>query len=306
MTNTETTSATEAEAVAKLVGENPDVPRLVTLKRGDENEAQVMVLGAGLEVHDLKPFLDEYREAPERRKGTATLADLESFIAHANRFKSPESILFCDRLASQPRLVSILDYHAKGHAGAPDWGQHRGSYAFPFSDEWKKWAGSNGKQMQQAAFAQFIEDRITDVSDPGQVKNVQDYQPLLELLGTSFALPMKLIELSRGLSVRENAKVKNAVNLATGEASVQFETTLAGDDGAPLKVPGAFLITIPIFHGGAAYRIPARLRFRAGGGSIVWWYDLHDPQRRLDDAIDLACKKAAQETDLPLLMGTPE
>lgn len=304
--NTETTSATEAEAVAKLVGENPDVPRLVTLKRGDENEAQVMVLGAGLEVHDLKPFLDEYREAPERRKGTATLADLASFIAHTNRFKSPESILFCDRLAAQPRLVSVLDYHEKGHAGAPAWGQHRGSYAFPFSDEWKKWIASNGKKMGQAQFAQFIEDRITDVSDPLTANTGQAYKELLELLGTSFATPSKLVELSRGLSVRENAKVKNAVNLATGEANVHFETTLASDDGAPLKVPGAFLIAIPVFHGGIAYRIAARLRFRAGNGAIEWWYDLHDPQRRLDAAIDEACAVAAQETALPLLMGTPE
>lgn len=297
-------SETETEAVAKLVAEDPALPRVIQIERGDAKRAAVLVHGEGLEVHDLRPFLDEYLERPERRKGFAVLTDLPSFIAHTKRFASEHSALFCDE--SAPRIVAVLDYHAKGADGLPAWCEHGSQYQFPLSDEWRKWVAKNGKQMPQGEFAQFIEDRIVDVSDPGEAKTAQAFAPLLALLGTSFASPSKLLELSRGLSVRENSKVKNAVNLATGEGSVHFENVVSGDDGAPLKVPGAFLIAIPIFRNGIGYRMAARLRFRANAGGIVWWYELHGADRQFHEAVAEACALASKETNLPLFMGSAE
>lgn len=297
-------SETEAEAVANLVLPAAAMPRIIPIERGTSNSAAVLTVGEGIEVHDLKPFLDEYLPRPERRRGVAVLNDLPSLVAHANRFKSPHSALFCDR--SVPSIVSVLDYHEPGGDGDAAWGQHRGLYAFPLSDEWQKWKGRNGKPMPQGDFAAFIEDRITDVSDPSEANTAQAFQPLLELLGTTFASPSKLMDLSRGLSVRESSKVRNAVNLATGEGALHFETTLAGDDGAPIKVPGAFLIAIPIFRNGVGYRMAARLRFRAKDGGITWWYELHGADQQFDRAIAEACTFAAKETGLPLFMGSPE
>lgn len=298
-------SETEAEAVASLATESPELPRTIEIERGDGDRAQILTTGSDITVHDLRPFLDKYLPRPERRKGTAVLADLPSLVAHTKRFASEHSAIFCD--ATVPKIVAVLDYHEKGAHGAPAWGQHRAVYQFPLSEEWKKWTGRNGKPMGQGEFAQFIEDRITDISDPSQAPTAaQSFAPLLELLGTTFASPSKLLELSRGLAVRESARVKSAVNLATGEGTVHYETTLTGDDGAALRVPGAFLLAIPIFRNGAGYRLAARLRFRAKEGAVSWWYELHGVDAQFDKAIAEACKLVGDETGLPLYMGQPE
>lgn len=296
--------STEAEAVAELATESPDLPRTIEIKRGDGDRAQILTTGSDIAVHDLREYLDKYLPRPERRKGTAILADLPSLIAHTKRFASEHSALFCD--PTVPKILAVLDYHEKGAGGAPSWGQHRALYQFPLSDEWKKWTGRNAKPMAQGEFAQFIEDRITDISDPSQATTAEAFKPLLALLGTTFASPSKLLELSRGLSVRESARVKSAVNLATGEGTVHFDTALADDDGAPLRVPGAFLLAIPIFRNGVGYRLAARLRFRAKDGAVSWWYELHGAEAQFDVAIAEACKLAADGTGLPLYMGQPE
>lgn len=291
---------TEAEAVAAIARE----AKVIDLRRNPDAPTPVLIVPDGYQAFDAKPFFDEYLTAPERRTGTAKMNDLPSFIAHTNRFKDEHSALFADR--NVPSLTCVLDYHEQSAKGSARFGTHRSRYEFPLSDEWSAWVGSNGKKMGQADFAAFIEDRITDVAAPDEAKTSQALKALLELLGTSFASPSKLLELSRGLSVREGTSVKNAINLSTGETQVTYATAQSGEDGGPLKVPGAFLIAIPVFQGGALYRLAARLRYRLHGGQILWFYELVDARRVLDHAFTEACDTAKKETALPLFMGKPE
>ncbi len=71
-------------------------------------------------------------------------------------------------------------------------------------------------------------------------------------------------------------------------------------------MPGAFLVAIPVFKGGAPYQIPARLRYRVREKSITWFYELHGVDRVFDHAFSEACAKAANDTGLPLFLGAPE
>lgn len=297
----------EAAAVADIVRKAFE-PKVITVKgRQDDNDltAEIMLVPQGVEPRSMKRFLDEYRERPERREGVARLSDLESFIAHAKRFSSPEgSAIFADPDA--PSLTSVIDYHAKGNDGAPAHCQHRGVYAFPLSDEWKVWTGQNKQSFNQAAFAEFIETRITDILDPASAaKPINDFALTI---GASFASPAKLIELSRGLTVRVGQRVQQAVNLATGEAQIGFVSEHQDERGQPLKVPGAFVIAIPVFKGRSAplYQIAVRLRYRVREGSVTWFFELYQHENMLEHAFKEACEKAAKETALPLFVGKPE
>lgn len=275
----------------------------------------VLVLPAGLAAHSVKKYLDEYRSAPERRQGNATFTDLASLIAHANRFKDADSALFACDDRSKPHITAVLDYHRAGAESAPRFGRHRGVYNFPLSDEWKAWMAANGKGMAQSDFAAFLEDRIVDVIPPPDFVHADFDGPdspdkkladLAELLGGNFAGPAKLMEMARGLSVNQAARVKNAANLSSGEISVQFETEHQDTQGQPIKVPNLFLIAIPVFVNGAAYRIAVRLRYRLDGGSIKWSYQLYRTDKVFDHAFDEAVARAATETGLPVLRGQPE
>lgn len=282
----------------------------ITFAAGDAAAAQAVAIPRGYELKSVKPFLDEWRGRPEQRAGEAQIQDLESLIAIANRFKDEGSVLFADTTPETPGLLAVFDYHREGVAGEARFGRHRARYPFPLSDEWKAWAKFDGEKMSQAEFAEFLEDRIGDVLPPPTFTDEADDADrvvrLGRLLGGTFASAQRLLELSRGLKVAENSRVKSAVNLSTGEAQIAYESEHRDEQGAPLKVPNLFLIGIPVFRAGALYRIGVRLRYRVAGGSIVWLYQLYRADVVLADAVTEACSKAAAQTSLPLFKGVPE
>lgn len=294
---------------------------------GHEGPIQVMLVPKGLEAKSVRPFLEEYRQRPDRREGTAVMQDLESFIALTNRFKDDNTALFADASGTSPSLLAVLDYHervnilpapgdteglAEFHPDAlPRFGRHRVSYEFPLSDEWTAWTKSDGVKMTQTEFASFLEDRGIDILPPptfeGQISEADAHlQRLATLIKGRFAGPERLMDLSRNLAVHENAKVIAATNLSSGEGNVTFETEHTDSQGQKLEVPNLFCIAIPVFEHGARYRVVVRLRYRKEGSSLKWFYDLYRADTVFDDALRQACAKAREETGLPLFLGKPE
>ena len=114
------------------------------------------------------------------------------------------------------------------------------------------------------------------------------------------------MELSRGLSVRENLQAKSAVNLDTGEGEIKWVSEHSDEEGRPLKIPNLFLICIPVFENtGVAYRIAVQLRYRLRDGKVTWIYTMYRVELIFDHAISEACKRVKAETELPLILGRP-
>ena len=303
----------EAEKVAELAHASARKPQCITIEHGGV-AAQVLLVPdgtpGGYAQHSVKKLLEPYQAAPERRVGTALLTDLNSFIAHANRFKDDDSLVFLDRgngsdgTNRMPKLIAVLDYHRKGAAGAPRFGQHRSQYSFPMSDEWQAWVGQDAKGMDQERFARWIEDHLADVADPANAGD--GAKAFVALLGCGLATPAKLLELSHGLDLHVGQRVKQHARLATGEVNVHFMEEHSDANGKPLKVPGAFLLGIPVFRGGDAYQLPVRLRYRVQQGSVSWYYEMHQPQRILDHALAEACAEVTERCSLDVLDGVPE
>lgn len=311
MSTTSIQNIPEAKAVADIVKDHIK-PELIEVTSPDGIKAQVLILpqANGLTAASVKKYTDEVRRAPERREGTAELVELESFVAHVNRFKDGSSALFADpdheNNGGDPTLTAVLDYH-HGGTGAARFGKHRARYAFPVSEEWTAWTAKNGAPMAQAEFAAFLEDRIIDVADPESA--FSSARKFAESLGIpSFASPSRLLSLSRGLSVHVEEKATTKVNLNTGETTAFFESQHNDEVGAPLEVPRAFLIQIPVFRGGSAvaYQLAVRLRYRVAAGRITWSYELHASDKAFEDAFREACEVAREKTELPLFYGTPE
>ncbi|HEV7717180.1 MAG TPA: DUF2303 family protein [Steroidobacteraceae bacterium] len=287
---------TNAQAIINTVRElvNADVIHLA-------DAPAVLVLPAGKTAQSVKPFLDAYLKAPERKTGTAQLSTLDSFCQHVNRFSDEDSALFADDNPTSPRLVGVLNYH-ESKAGSPRFGDHRASYTFPLSVEWLCWTRT--RPMNQAQFAEFIEDHIADVLDPSKIG--EDTWAFCEQLEIVLAQPSALMALSKGLSVYVDGKVTNNVNLADGTGSIAFSEEHKDAQGAPLKVPRGFAVGIPVFTGGERYALPMRLRYKVMGGKVTWELLPHRVQQAFRHAVTEACTKAAEATKLPLYYGTPE
>ena len=286
------------EAVERL--KEPKV-ELVTLKRGDESESMFAVVPKDRNLVSVKPLLDEYLSAPDRIEGTAEFTALESFIEHTKRFSDDGSAVFLsgDRTCA-PKLTTVFDYSNKV---APRFGKHRSEYLFPVSEEWANWHLAQ-RDMDQTAFARLLEDRILDVLHPDAAGDT--VKQFGQDLGIELATPQKLMELSRGLSVRVDQRVERVVNLSTGEGQMNFTEAHNGQDGTPLKVPGGFALAIPVFRNGPRYQVPVRLRYRVQGGAVVWKVALYRTDIILQDATEEASDLVASETGLPVYRGTPE
>jgi hypothetical protein len=321
--------SSEARAVADIV-QDLYRPHVLTVK-GQEGQAETQVLilpdgNGGLSARGVKEFLDPYRAKPERRKGNADFTDLDSLIQHVNRFKDSDSALFAKDDRAAPAIQAVLDYHRAGHESDPRFGQHRARYSFPLSDEWQAWRNVDGEAMEQMEFAEFLEDRIIDVMHPpafltegtdpnaagakGKPAELTDsdagLRDMVEKIGGKVCGPSKLMELSKGLRIHDQQKMKEVVNTATGEVQIQFESEHQDAEGRPIKVPNLFLLAIPVFHNGPLYRVPVRLRYRARTGRIAWHFTMHRPDLIQDHAFSEACERAGTETELPLFYGTPE
>jgi hypothetical protein len=284
-------------------------PELVTLHEPETGLRAPALIGpdgiTGIEA----ALFDAYRTRPKRRQGAARLASLDSFIAHANRFKDEHSALFADDSPTVPSLQAVLDYHPGGGAdeAEPRFGDHRGIYRFPLSPEWTTWTAHNGKRFGMVDFAAFLEDHIGDVEavEPGALPD--DMAKFVGAAGyQNAASPSRLIELSRGLSFNERNEVREVRNLQTGEAQFLFTTEHTDAAGAPLTVPNLFLLALPVFRQDGFYRLLARLRYRKDGPKITFHYDLWRPDRIFDDAFRRAAEAAREATDLPLFFGQPE
>jgi uncharacterized protein YfdQ (DUF2303 family) len=276
----------------------------VDLTIKSDEVARLIVVPRGKTLIDLEPYADKYRLEPRRRKGSATLTTLQSLIEHANRFKDEDSAIYLDDTdQTHPRFVSVLNYHRKADA-APRFGDHRGVYAFPLSEEWVSWTSKDEKEMNQAAFAAFLEDRIPDVIAPGTA--FEKTQKFATAAGIVFAAQQRLLELSKGLSIKVDQQVTQHVNLQTGESQLIYKEEHTTDGPTAIKVPNGFCIQVPVVKNGPSYQIPVRLRYRISNQRPVWTYKLYRTDLIFEDMINDAVKRVADETQLPVYRGKPE
>lgn len=272
----------------------------VDIERGTPDKVQALLIPKGMQLMPTKPIVDAFLPHPERKVGEATLFDVDSFIAHTNRFKSEHSAVFFDEV--NLRLTTVYDYHQAGTGHAQHL-EHRAVYQFPKSEEWQAWTAAQ-KSMEQATFAQLIEDRLLDILPPDQA--TARVQKFAADLGISLASPAKMMELSRGIRIHNDVRVAKVVNLQSGEGEMQFSESHNDANGAPLKIPGGFALLIPVFKNGAAYQIPVRLRYRVSQGSVSWMLALYRTDVYVRDATQEVCAKVAEATQLPLFAGQPE
>lgn len=255
--------------------------------------------GARVQLTDLGPHIDKYRAHPRRKKGNSVHHTLASFIAHVRRNATAEhAAVFVTDTAFQ----AVYDYHA-GHEGPAGWGEHRAHYPLPLSDEFLAWRVT--RSLSGEEFAEFIEDHLADVLEAEDVgEGILDFARRTRL---KFAGPVSLLNLSRGVSINVDAKVKEHRKLSSGEAQVVFETTHRDEAGAVLDLPGAFAVGIPVFKGGGRYALAVRLRYKVRGGAITWEFVPHGPDRLLDHARGEAVEMLEAEIEgVPVFAGLPE
>ncbi len=319
--------ANSAETMRDVMEKHGHHDEIKPPKDFDFNSTHLLSLPEHREIVDVTGHHRETLEylKPSRRKGVARLYDLQSLIAWANRFKGETSALFALPHMEAPTLTCIADYHA---SGAVDPGNangdptarhchHKAVYDFPLSDEWKAWMKVSGEALEKDDLGEFIEANAKDIMDPtpailngahadaNQVWETRLIDTARQIEGRYGQLT-QLLAMSKQFQVFEQSDLKVSTNRDTGEGEIQFLNEHKDAEGQPLNIPNLIIIAIPVFRGGAPYRMPVRFRYRKSGGSIKFILSVYNPEKSFEAAFKEAVDQATTETDLPTFLGKPE
>jgi uncharacterized protein YfdQ (DUF2303 family) len=273
----------DAEAIQKLFNYGAaQVP--VQLATGMQ---PFIVVPEGFELKSL----ETYKEFPTHVRGNVHLYHPDSFVEYWKRFAGPASLIFAD--VQTPALVGILDYHepTDTHEGqlGPEarWGYHRLTFNFRKTKEWKTWEGSNGKQMKQVEFAQFIEDNLPDIFEPAAAD---------------------MLEMVQHFEAKKSVNFSSGVRLNNGQVQFKYEETIAtgAAQQGVFSVPDTFKLAIAPFEGSANYKIDVRFRYRIEREGLQLRYELVRPHKIIEDAVNTIVTAVQDQLgDKVILSGTP-
>lgn len=247
--------------------------------------------------YELKNIEDLYPR-PARARGTTILLEQESFIEFVKERQAP-NLLATARMYGRPPIARTADTGAVSvqpprfaavfndtMAGMPGWGDDSALWECPLSPEWIRWIGNSHKQMPQADFARFIEDNLPDIAEPAAAD---------------------MLDLSRTLEAKSEAKFASSVRLDNGANQLKFEETIEGAArGGQLQIPQVFALGIPVLLGGQGYRVEARFRYRLAGSKLTLWYEIIRPHKIVEDVFKDLRTAITEGTGMKVFVGAPE
>jgi len=255
-----------------------------------------------IQTKELGHFVDLLRDRPKRRMGSSRLDSAVSLVKFAQRYKGQNSTLWAQLTESAANLSVVLNDHHEGSDSDPEFGDFCGSYNASYSKEWQEWTSNAGRRMAQGDFAEWIEERLPDLTGKPTHPRVLEVFARLEVEAAS---PAHLLQVSRGMRVQVAAKVADAKNLSTGETEVTYaeEHTHTDKTGQKIRVPSAFVIRIPVFDHDEPVEVAAFLRYQLKGNGVEWLYRLHRPHLAREERFMAMAQQAAADCALPLFYG---
>jgi len=252
----------------------------------------LLELPEGRRTEYLTERLDALLPRPRALVQRVTMTDLGALVAYITRYKTAGATCFLFR--DDPCVTAILDYHEAPET--PAWGRHVVEFWLRHTDEWKAWSRVQG--LDQRNFAEFIEDRVTDLAVAAGDSSVGQ---LAATLGLRLGSPGDVIRASRGLSLSVEAQVRDSAVLTDGTVQVQYVETAKASSA---EVPGLFAVQVPVFEGlGGSYLLGVRVRYRVEAGRVKWTLVPHQPRRIEDAALAEVATFIREVAEVPVYLG---
>ena len=262
--------------------DNVDLTTLIDLTRQSTQpimvgNAQLVVIPSTCKVESLENF--QFADKPRRITAFPKFYDLDSFTAYWKQFSSEKSQIFGDQDSLTVRAA--LDYHG---ATDPSYCQHSAILALKQTVEWKTWTGMDKKDMDQEAFARFIETNACDICKPSAAT---------------------LEEIARDLEAKSESSFVGKTRLSSGNVSFSYQEQTTGKvAGGKLEVPERFSIKIGIFQGFCPVELVVLFRYKISSTKLILSYELFRKEQAFFDAFELVCAEIESDTGKLVLRGS--
>ena len=251
-----------------------------TLEPRNIGAAHFMVLPPGYQQADITAAVEKANSWRNRKSGSVTLASVDSLVQYLKDQAGKDSAYVYADLTDRTITAVLNDQRDE----CPGWRDHRATYKAEHTPEWLLWVSKNKQKMDQTAFAEFVEDNITDLN------------------GEEAAL---LLNVATTIAAKTDINFSSAKRLDNGQNQLVYNeviNTTAGANGE-LKVPNKFKLGIRIFKNGDPYAVTARLKYRLGNGAVNFFYELERPERSVDDAFNSYVEKVRADSGYTVLLG---
>lgn len=280
---------TEDENIAQTLARELPAPTMVLDTRIAEltfND-RLVHLGVpnGFKIQEID--LERLMPHPRHKNGVASFSDAASFIKYVETHRQAGTTVWCkfNPQTFDLHFTAVLDEHSAQNAG---WRGHRATFAPDMSSEWKAWKGKHGTSFAQVTFAEWIEEHADDVAS-------RDNLP------TS----LQMLQMATEFQANEERALKSSVKLQSGGVRLTYIADPDAGTTESMQMFDKFGLGIPVFQGGAAWALTARLKYRLNAGKVSFHYELVRPDRVHEGAAkELINVITAGIGDVPLLMGS--
>lgn len=232
---------------------------------------------------------EQYQYQPNRKTGRVQLTDADSLVAYVTRHvDNHATTVWAD--VDKGTISAVLDDHEqqsgdRNGSGHPGWGQHRATLTLKPTADWLHWTKYDGHLVDQASFAEHIEDGVDAIRDP-------DAATMLEVAQT--------FQAKTGASVNSTQRLGGHIELA-----YEQQTTAKAGISGRLDVPEILTLGLAPFEGTELYEVKARIRFRLRDGQLAIGYRLIRPDKVRRAAFDDVVNAVKLGVDLPVMAGQP-
>ena len=218
---------------------------------------------------------------PRRTVLSPGFADAASFVAYIKRHATPATVLWTsfDPQLFKLGFTAVFD---DAQMGIPGWRKHRATFTPDMSAEWKAWKSKDGSAMKQVEFAEWLQEHDTDIATDGN-----DGMP------TS----LQMLDMATNFVMNEERQLKSVIKLQGGGVRLNYIADSAEGTEEAMRVFEKFQLGLPVFHGGNAFYIKARLKYRKNNAAVSFHYELI----RADRVYLAAASKLIDDVQAPLV-----
>lgn len=201
---------------------------------------------------------DHYAFTPRRANSHRLVSDSESFVKYLVKHGLERTEVYADTPLSS--VVAVIDSHG-GALEAPGWQSHTVTLKLEHTKSWLAWTKYDGQMFDQAAFAEFIEQRATDVKTPAAGD---------------------LMTLASHMSMTIGVEYESAQRLADGQTTLKYKEKVATKGLGTMEVPKELMLALQPYVGGPRQYAYASFRTRLQGSALKIGYVLVRPEEILE------------------------
>lgn len=221
--------------------------------------------GYSIETIDMEP----YSPHPRRATGRFQFTRVQSFMEYIGALDAVHALPGARRVFAAE--TGAMTCYFDAHGTDPGWHEHVAEFTPTETPSWKAWAAASGRWFAQAEFAEFLEDRITEIARPDGAT--------LHTIATT-------------LKVKTNIDFQSGISIHSGQVQLVYQEQMDAGAGAKgdIAIPETLTLVLTPYEGGKAYEAQARFRFRALAGKATFQYHLGDEISRIqrEEATHLA------------------